>query len=554
MPDQTKYQFLGVGYNTFESGSDPLTSLITVDKFATTETQCDFTIKVCSSEEEIFKSLDVKASVGISYKGFDLDIKASYASELSVKKNAVTILAISRKSSKGTVIECKMKEPVETDIATMVHQGGDCYIKEVVEGGMYVAAYQFEATTQEQKEKIAAECHANYKDQAKADVSVEINKTAKSHNVQYTFTQKGFGHTHISPSEKIEDVYETGKKFIEGEMTEPVMLRFTTASYIGVKGCPKGFDKVANYTKAYQKVVFNELKHSLAAIDRQADIARSKTKAVKDLYEFYHIEGAELGGIDGHLEKIDKLKLGLKDAFKPENVPNPKQPQLDLSALAMPRVIIEFIYGLWAGSATSGAITSYRFTTWGGDPNLLYSFMFPQRISANGARVLQRIKVVYAKRKADDNSQSVEAGYTSAMISESGGDTGDESMRDIDDYAGLEPGEVVKVGSWWNTLDTDKDDGRVGKVAGLYIALNRNNKVDPIKIIGQGGAEGGGYQSFEKQADMTFVGFDGSKWHSQYGQRGAIKAPYDTFLIGGLRPVFAKFSHTWIKPNMREEY
>lgn len=553
--EKRKFAFLGRGFDTF--ALERRQRMVNLDDITVFGGKTQLECRVCTSEEQIYKSLEVKAEVGVSKGGFDLNLRAEYAQSLSEQKNAVTVLVIASKRRRG---ELSVANFIQTPASgrALFQQGGDSYVSYAEEGSMYVASYQFQSRTTDEKMKISAELDVKFKDAFNAKVDFDMEKTRKSISTSYTFSERVFGGGGLAGSE--DKVFEFARKFSETIPKEPILLDFRTTDYTSIRDYPADFDAIARYAKAFTKSrSFPDTKYSLATMESQAVITQLKIETALRMYKFYKISGDLVTDMQAHLDKLEKTKAairGFREAFRQDPVPdattvfNNLKSQIDVSSLNMPVVKYELVEGAWTGRPQSGRPISTFDQDW------VKSFIYPRAITVAGDQALCQLTMTYAQAElkvlikegvsADAYEWKVVSGTTAGGLA---------SWPIIDKEANFGPGEVVQVQAW-TTQHASGGEWLGNSVSGLYVERQRGTEVTKFLIKQDSSNFGGNAMPLKKEPTTSFMGFklhlSPSRFTVQEGAGGVI--PDRTIQpLAAIQPVYVRFlAPEWHQPQIDE--
>jgi hypothetical protein len=555
MTEKEAFAFLGKGFDTF--AREGRQRMLDVKDFIPYDGDSGLKYEVCTSEEQINKSLDVKVEIGGSYRGLDFSARAAYAQSLTQQKNAVTVLAMSVRKRKGEVSVAKWSSPKPTSAKALFQQGGDSYMSYVEEGGLYVASYQFLSTTQEEKMKISAGLTAKYKGTFDADIGFEMEKVRTETKVNYIWSERNFGGSGGAGSE--DKVYEFAKNFLTSTLSAPLLLTFKTSSYTNISDYPKDFDAIANYTKSFtDPSYFDRLPCSLARLESQATLTQVKTKAALRLYSLYKLTSDGPTQIQGHLNKVETTLKALskfRKAFNAEAIPDPKEvfktidDQIDLSSLNLPLVELEWVEGSWCGKQEGNKSSTFQ-RSW------VNSFIYPKAVSAAGQEVLCQLTVTYGQRDPRTYTDSTNADLYTWDVVRGNRDLGTKEWPTIDKGAEFGPGEISAVGIWTVTGSERSSDIR-DTVSGMQLERRREGQETTFNIRHDKGYWGQNFSSegVTKGSTRVFMGFNLylSTQQAFVVPSGNPPMMKSVFPINACQAVWVNFlTPKWLTPSLNE--
>ena len=132
----------------------------------------------------------------------------------------------------------------------MYNQGGDSYIHGVKEGGEYLAAYQFQATSEEQQTNFAVDARAKFAggvvNLTFHDVQNLIKETTASCSIQQgIFSLKG------QPQPTEDKIAQFVFDFAGQTLDDPFIEILEIAPYSSVTGAPSGTENMNAWVKHY---------------------------------------------------------------------------------------------------------------------------------------------------------------------------------------------------------------------------------------------------------------------------------------------------------------
>ncbi|GMA59715.1 jacalin-like lectin [Alicyclobacillus fastidiosus] len=144
------------GYNTF-SDSGCLSALHGQydDIGAVLTTQ----YRVVTDFESFTRAINLSASASVSYLGYSVSDKASFAQSLSLTTYSITVIAYGHKVSENRVArDVKWREGVEiptpTTLNAFYQQYGDSFVSQIKRGAEYIGVYVFYAQSREEQQSI----------------------------------------------------------------------------------------------------------------------------------------------------------------------------------------------------------------------------------------------------------------------------------------------------------------------------------------------------------------------------------------------------------------
>lgn len=307
------------GFNSFNLM--PKSTVLTGTPNSQASFNSEVYIKVCTSLEEIHKSVEVDASVSVAFASYSADVKASYLNSLDVTTYSVTVILYANTStttSRNTVDLPPEKAAGLNDkvaLLDFIKKNGDSWVSQISVGSEYIGAITFRS--RDLKEKTEVEASLSGKgvvDGVTIDASVatKIANTLHTTNVEYEIKHYSGGTTLAGPypGQNINDIdamVEYALKFPTVEADKPVMISFKLEGYEDQLGSAADFTNVVANRKSYYGtpglIGWGGIKQSLL-------LALNSSKDLKKLYSHY-------GQVDDDFEaRLAQIRLDVDATTK----------------------------------------------------------------------------------------------------------------------------------------------------------------------------------------------------------------------------------------------
>lgn len=291
-------------------------------------------IRVCESESELARALEIDASVSVSYlKAANVTAKMNFLKKLNVTARSVTIVVYaSHETGTWSIKNVAMKTGVvpphdDAEAAAFVQSYGDSYIKEATQGGEYYAVYTFRTETQTEQSSLTSSLKAKgiYSGvTAKADLQAKLSEFVSSTSVNWTFDQEitGIANPKFPAQDKL---VEFALAFPSLTLDSPVTTGFAT----------EGYERVPQFGSGFKKVVANR-RHFLGSAGVLSKLARlyalqHQVAWLRRIYTRYNFAGdaglepfrgkveAEIAAVNEQVDAWDDDPTG---TFRPLDFPS----------------------------------------------------------------------------------------------------------------------------------------------------------------------------------------------------------------------------------------
>ncbi|CAN9444912.1 unnamed protein product [Alternaria alternata] len=332
----------------------------------------DANIQVCTSMTDVYSALNIDASVEANCSFGSFDDRLEYTRSFAKSTTSVLIMVVANRFL-GTeeITGTKFKEDYKwiLDSANDLYfVGGDSFVATTTLGGQYIAFYQFDAETVEERDQLANSAHASahnagFSLQARLDTT--ITNASSYTGSKYSFFQAILGQSHG----KLPDSNNIGQfalNFGTAELDAPIILNFTTQSYNTVEGRPK-----MTHVDKLRSIFANRMHPAkgLGTIRVTAQHALDSIAIVRAIYDLYGCRAADKT-LDarqttyrGYIDVIDNWQSGVEEDVENAHPPVPmiwsskdSQRPLEATDIQMPAASYAIMIGPGAGG------------NWGGDP------------------------------------------------------------------------------------------------------------------------------------------------------------------------------------------
>ena len=330
----------------------------------------DENIQVCTSMTDVCSALSIDASIEANCSFGSFDDRLQYTRSFANSTTSVLIMVVANRTL-GTeeITGTKFKEDYKwiLDSANDLYSvGGDSFVATTTLGGQYIAFYQFDAETIQERDQLANSAKLSAHTAAlslQARLDTTITNASSYTGSKYTFVQKIFGQSHG----ELPDTNNIGQfalNFGEAELDAPVILKFTTQSYNTVQGRPK----MTNVDKL-RTIFANRMAPAkgLGTIRVAAQHALDSIAIVRAMYDVYGCRAAD-NTLDarqttykGYIDAIDKWQADAEDDIEHVRPPVPmiwsskdSQRPLEATDIQMPAASYAIMIGPAAGGDGGG--------------------------------------------------------------------------------------------------------------------------------------------------------------------------------------------------------
>lgn len=332
----------------------------------------DANIQVCTSMTDVCSALSIDASVEANCSFGSFDDRLQYTRSFAKSTTSVLIMVVANRTL-GTeeMTGTRFREDYKwiLDSANDLYSvGGDSFVTTTTLGGQYIAFYQFDAETIQERDQLANSAKLSAHNAAlslQARLDTTITNASSYTGSKYTFVQKIFGQSHG----KLPDANNIGQfalDFGTAELDAPVILKFTTQSYNTVQGRPK----MTNVDKL-RTIFANRMAPAkgLGTIRVVAQHALDSMAIVRAIYDVYGCRAAD-NTLDarqttykGYIDAIDNWQADAEADVENAHPSVPmiwsskdSQRPLEATDIQMPAAS----YAIMIGPAAGG--------NWGGNP------------------------------------------------------------------------------------------------------------------------------------------------------------------------------------------
>lgn len=513
------YPKLGFGWDTFNKEE---CSKVVSPKLSASDRIQSLVTYYCQSSEEIAQNLDIEGSLTASYGPASVEAKASFMRDVSSTTNAITILVVAKVTMEVNVDSAVVDGSIKST-KDLLKQGGDSYISWAEVGSELFIAYQFVASTTDERSKIDASVKANWDGlsfSGGVDFKTSLQNVQSSSSTSAKYHFQSIGVQEKAPGE--DEIIKYAHEFVGKDLTFPEILQFKTFPYSRASQCPTDFGNVDKWLQAYHaRQPGWGYPFSLASMDILSQTLQHRIRPVKTLYDFYQ-QGAADKKLDGNMGKLqtlhDKIQTW-KSGF--DITAEPTKPALVTDCFELPTANFDLNASAYSGRSPNSSTTDWSDV---GDKQMIHRLIYPKAFTIGFNVTIDILTTEYAFRNpADPTNESAEAAMTIIHGSEAG-------AKSFNPNVTFNPGEIGYVGVWtWASSEHG--------IAGFEVYTVSGTK---WQWLAQGG---GDYSHDWKQPGelKTFVGWS--------GRDGGLLGGFPSFNqrgLFGLAPVWVQFKPaTW---------